>query len=345
MNRKWRMCVCGAVLALLFSGSTYAQQYSITDLGQVGGWGISDTGEVVGTGGIEGPGTPSRAIVWTAAHGVQKFGLFPGGHTSNGNAINHFGVVVGAADFSNYISHAFLSLGPTKPLKDLGVLYHTQYSEAKAINDSGVVAGYVFSLTGATRAFRWTGSTGMRGLDALPRGLNSSATGINNVGQIVGYSSSGGQATNWHACWWPNANGVIATDLGTLPGGASSIAYGINVHGAVVGASDKSGANHAFLWTATTGMKDLGLLNNTLWTSATAINDSGKVVGIAYPPHGNPYHAFIWTQAGGMNDLNQLIPSGTGWILVWATGINAKGQITGLGTLHGQSHGFLLTPK
>jgi uncharacterized membrane protein len=134
MNRKWRMCVCGAVLALLFSGSTYAQQYSITDLGQVGGWGISDTGEVVGTGGIEGPGTPSRAIVWTAAHGVQKFGLFPGGHTSNGNAINHFGVVVGAADFSNYISHAFLSLGPTKPLKDLGVLYHTQYSEAKAIN-------------------------------------------------------------------------------------------------------------------------------------------------------------------------------------------------------------------
>lgn len=167
---------------------------------------------------FRGPGTPSRAIVWTAAHGVQMFGIFPGGHYSDGHAINHFGVVVGAADFSNYVSHAFLPLGPSKPLKDLGVLYHTQYSEADAINDSGVVAGYAFSLSGAQRAFRWTSSTGMRGLDALPGGLNNTSTAINNAGQIAGFSSSGGHQGNWHACWWPNPNGVIATDLGTLPG-------------------------------------------------------------------------------------------------------------------------------
>src|ERR1700675_2185873 len=162
MNRKWGMCVCTAFAALLFSGTACAQQYTVTDLGQVGGRGISDTGEVVGTGGVAGPGTLSRAIVWTAAHGVQMFGTFPGGHYSTGNAINHFGVAVGAADFSDYYSHAFLSPGPSKPLKDLGVLYHTQYSEAYAINDSGVVAGYVASSTGTGRAFRWTSTTGMR---------------------------------------------------------------------------------------------------------------------------------------------------------------------------------------
>jgi len=345
MNGKWGMCVCTAFAALLFSGTACAQQYTVTDLGQVGAWGISDTSEVVGSAGVEGPGTPSRAIVWAAAHGVQKFGIFPGGHYSIGQAVNHFGVVVGAADFSNYVSHAFLSLGPTKPLKDLGVLYHTQYSQANAINDSGVVAGYAFSLTGATRAFRWTSSTGMRGLDALPRGLNNSATAINNVGQIVGYSSSGGQQTNWHACWWPNANGVIATDLSTLPGYMFSRALGINVHGAVVGDSSNSGTVHAFLWTATAGMKDLGLLSKSLRTTATAINNSGEVVGTAYDSNGNPFHAFVWTQTGGMKDLNQLIPSGTGWTLVWATGINAQGRIAGFGMLHGQSHGFLLTPK
>jgi probable HAF family extracellular repeat protein len=345
MKGKWGVCVCSAVIALLFSGTAYAQQYTVTDLGEVGAWGISDTGEVVGAAGVEGPGTPSRAIVWTPAHGIQKFGIFPGGHFSVGQAINHFGVVVGFADFANYYSHAFLSTGPSKPLKDLGVLYHTQYSQANAINDSNVVAGYVFSLSGATRAFRWTGATGMQGLDSLPRGLNSAATGINNLGQIVGYSSSAGQSNNWHACWWPKSNGVIPTDLGTLPGDVASGANGINVHGAIVGESGSTVTVHAILWTATTGMKDLGLLNNSLWTSATAINDSGEVVGVAYPPHGNPYHAFIWTQAGGMKDLNQLIPSGTGWILVWATGVNAKGQITGIGTLRGQSHAFLLTPK
>lgn len=347
MNGKWGMCarlVVNAAVALLFSGIAYAQQYSITDLGQVGAWGISDTGEVAGSAGVAGPGTESRAIVWTAAHGIQMFGIFPGGHYSSGYAINHFGAVVGAADFANYFSHAFLSTGPSKPLKDLGVLYHTQYSQANAINDSGIVAGFAFNPTGTTRAFRWTSSTGMRGLDTLPGGVNSTATAINNAGQIVGYSSSGGQAINWHACWWPKPNGVIPTDLGTLPGYAASLGYGINLHGAVVGESDKTGTAHAFLWTATSGMKDLGLLNNALSTSARAINDSGEVVGIAFS-NGNPYHAFIWTEAGGMKDLNQLIPSGTGWTLVWATGINTKGQITGFGTLHAQSHAFLLTPK
>ena len=346
MNRNWGMCVCTAVVALLFSGATYAQQYTVTDLGQFGARGISDTGEVVGTGGIEGLGTPSRAIVWTAAHGVQKFGVFPGGHYSIGQAINHFGVVVGAADFASYVSHAFLSTGPSQPLKDLGVLYHTQYSQANAINDSGIVAGYAFSLTGAQRAFRWTSSTGMRGLDALTGGMNNTATTINNVGQIAGYSSSAGQAINWHACWWPNPNGVIATDLGTLHGYMFSRAFGINLHGAVVGdSSTNSGMTHAFLWTASTGMKDLGLLSNTFRTSAMAINDSGEVVGTAYDSNGNPFHAFVWTQAGGMKDLNQLIPAGTGWTLVWASGVNAQGRIAGFGMLHGQSHAFLLIPK
>jgi probable HAF family extracellular repeat protein len=345
MNRKWRMCLCSTVVALLFSGAAYAQQYTITDLGQTGAWGINDTAVVVGSAGVQGPGTESRATVWTAAHGLQKFGIFPGGHYSGGYAINHYGVVVGVADFSNYFSHAFLSTGPSQPLKDLGVLYHTQYSQAVAINDSGVVAGFAFSTSGQSRAIRWTSSTGMQGLDSLPGGLNSTATGINNLSQIVGYSSSGGQSTNWHACWWPKPNGVIPTDLGTLPRYVNSIAYGINIHAAVVGESSSTATVHAILWTAATGMKDLGLLNSTLWTSAKAINDSGQVVGAAYQPHGNPYHAFIWTQAAGMKDLNQLIPSGTGWILVWATGINATGQITGFGTLRGQSHAFLLTPK
>lgn len=345
MNRKWGMCLCSTFVALLFSGAVYAQQYTITDLGQTAAWGINDTGAVAGSAGVEGPGTASRATLWTAAHGLQKFGIFPGGHYSGGYAINHYGVVVGVADFSNYFSHAFLSTGPSQPLKDLGVLYHTQYSQASAINDSGVVAGFAFSTSGQVRAIRWTSLTGMQGLDSLPGGLNSTATGINNLSQIVGYSSSAGQSNNWHACWWPKSTGVIPTDLGTLHGYIVSSASAINLHGAIVGDSSTTATTHAILWTAAAGMKDLGLLNKTLRTSAKSINDSGVVVGVAYDSNGNPYHAFVWTEAGGMKDLNALIPSGTGWTLVWATGINPKGQITGFGMLHGQSHGFLLTPR
>jgi probable HAF family extracellular repeat protein len=197
------------------------------------------------------------------------FAIFPGGHYSGGDAINHYGVVVGVADFSNFLSHAFLCPAPSKPLKDLGVLYHTQYSEAVAVNDSGVVAGFAFSTSGRSRAFRWTSATGMRGLDSLPGGSNSTATGINNAGQIAGFCDRGGQPTlAWHACWWPNPNGVIPVDLGTLPGDTASNASAINRYGVVVGDSSNTRTDHAFRWDAATGMKDLGLLNGTLRTSA-----------------------------------------------------------------------------
>jgi len=46
-----------------------------------------------------------------------------------------------------------------------------------------------------------------------------------------------------------------------------------------------------------------------------------------------------------MKDLNKLIPTGSGWVLQQAFGINNAGQIVGTGTHNGQSRGFLLSPK
>jgi hypothetical protein len=45
-----------------------------------------------------------------------------------------------------------------------------------------------------------------------------------------------------------------------------------------------------------------------------------------------------------MQDLNNLIPAGTGWVLQEGAAINDTGQIAGYGTLHGQTHAFLLIP-
>jgi probable HAF family extracellular repeat protein len=70
------------------------------------------------------------------------------------------------------------------------------------------------------------------------------AFGINECGQIVGYSeTASGYA---HAFLW---DGGTMTDLGTL-GGNLSHAHGINERGQVVGTSETvSGYDHAFLWT------------------------------------------------------------------------------------------------
>jgi len=102
---------------------------------------------------------------------------------------------------------------------------------------------------------------------------------------------------------------------------------------------------HAFLW-ANGKMKDIDTLGST-YSEGESINQSGAVVGrmtVSSPSLYLVYHAFVF-RSGKMQDLNKLIPKSSGWVLEEASGINDAGQIVGVGTLHGQDHGFLLQPS
>jgi len=106
-------------------------------------------------------------------------------------------------------------------------------------------------------------------------GADTFATAVNNLGQVVGYTSD--HAFPLHAFLWDNGN---FTDLGTL-GGATSQALGINDAGQVVGFSEITPVNHvfhAFLWDSSDGMQDLGTFGE-FNSYATAINNAGQVVG------------------------------------------------------------------
>jgi len=48
--------------------------------------------------------------------------------------------------------------------------------------------------------------------------------------------------------------------------------------------------------------------------------------------------------SGNTIDLNTLLPTGSGWELAGAYGINDAGQIAGLGSINGQYRAFLMTP-
>jgi probable HAF family extracellular repeat protein len=93
----------------------------------------------------------------------------------------------------------------------------------------------------------------MTDLGTLPGGDSSSATGINDRGQVVGFSNTASADT--HAFLFENGAMV---DLGTLPGGRSSRAFGINNRGQVVGSSSSATSpfNHAALWTPNHGQSD-----------------------------------------------------------------------------------------
>ena len=169
-------------------------------------------------------------------------------------------------------------------------------------------------------------------LDALDvLGGVSRASGINDSGQVVGWSDA---ALDFHAVLW---NGGIIQDLGTLSGNYS-YAYGINDSDQVVGYSANTAGNpHAVLW-HNGSFQDLGTLDSSYsysYSYAYGINESGQVVGNSTSASSG-HHAFLWNN-GSMQDLGTL-----GGSYSYAFGINDSGQVVGYAnTASGPYHAFL----
>ncbi len=154
----------------------------------------------------------------------------------------------------------------------------------------------------------------------------SEAYGINDAGQVVGYSQT---ANGQHHAFITGPNGVGMTDLGTL-GGDFSTAYGINDMGQVVGESttDNGWPPHAIITGPDgVGMTDLGTLGGDS-SLAFGINDAGQVVGYSATGNG-PSHAFITGPDGiDMTDLGSVVNPPIGFAYFGsATAINNHGQL------------------
>jgi len=360
-----------SAFVLLLVPIASAQVYTITDLGRLSPTAISTWGQVVGN-------YNGRAYIWTFGH-RRALGLLRGGTFSSAAAINDFGVVAGTADGQGTV----VSLNPDWPsqqcndlgqpfawkqqmqgLGTVGPASDVEFIDPQiacdspfygaAINDLGQIVGYTSVLSDDYAwAFLWTKSNGMSlfGTSFPP----IFATAISNTGEIVGIS--GGCATYWK-------NGV-ATQLGGLPGSCDGVLSGansVNDLGQIVGWSQTTSgcANgntcfHAVTWSQSGTISDLGTLPGETESLATKINLFGLIIGSSgsiidgasifdQVPLEIVGHPFIWSERSGMQDLNALIPN-SGWVLNSASDINIWGQIVGSGTLNGQPHGFLLTPK
>lgn len=319
--------------------AVHAQEYTITAIDPLAdgtvtnGRDINGSGQVVVMSDTAAAGG-SRVLLWSG--GTSTTLGIVAGESPDGYAINASGQIVGiSVDAAALTIRGVLWSGGT--LTDLGHLGGTN-TYAWDLNDGGVVVGQSLPVAGAVnyRAFRWQGGV-MTSLETLAGGSGGVGGGVNNLGQIVGQADTAGET---HAVMW-SAAGVI-TDLGTL-GGNSGIAWAVNESGVIVGQSKTAaGLDHAFMYTTGGGMTDLGTLGGN-WSVASDVNESGVVVGSAFNA-GGLSRAFIYDTANGMRDLNGLIPSGTDWILTTGAAINDSGQITGTGTLAGQTRAFVLTP-
>ena len=266
--------------------------------------------------------------------------------------------------------HAFLY--STGTMNDLGTL-GGHYSQGNAVNRTGEVAGQSDTKNGGRDAALWTGKATVD-LGALGplAGWESSATGINDSGQVVGWW---GFNPGRHA--WLYSNGTI-TDLpepsfATATGATGCAAIAINNNGQIVGTCDDASSDlHAVLWQNGTAT-DLGTLGG-LQASAAAINNLGQVAGWAATSTGAT-HGFLYSNGtmadlgislfpaaingngvivggdqvysgGTLQNLNNLIPPGSPYQIQSATAISDNGQIVvdAYDTATYQTHALLLTP-
>jgi probable HAF family extracellular repeat protein len=343
------MLVAMALLGVLAGSSGAASEdYTVTDLGTLGGTysyasGVNDGGQVVGYSSTTND-TATHAFLYPDENNkLEDLGTL-GGSVSYAYDINEGGQVVGEAYINNDAdNHAFL-YDSTKGMQDLNDLIPpdsgwTLYY-AGAINTAGQIVGGG-AINGQFHAFLYENGQ-VQDLGTL--GQESYAIGINDGGQVVGYSSTTSGAA-YHAFLYPDENNKME-DLGTL-GGQYSYAYDINEGGQVVGDSyiNNDATTHAFLYPDENNkMQDLGTLGGQD-SYASGINDSGQVVGAASTTNDADFHAFLKESGQPMIDLNTLIPADSGWNLNDAGAINTAGQIVGAGVMsNGQNHAFLLTP-
>ncbi|MBX3115029.1 MAG: DUF3466 family protein [Fimbriimonadaceae bacterium] len=174
-----------------------------------------------------------------------------------------------------------------------------------SVNDQGKVVGQGLNSPGA-RAFYYQGGSGTIDIGTLPNGQNAIAFGINNSGQVIGWSTtSPGFDGTTTAFIWDSVNGMQS--LGYLPGVInSSFAYGINDSGKVVGSSRAgTSGGHAFVWDSVNGMVDIGALPGGGDSSqAYSINNPGVVVGDSVV--GSARIGFIWDGVNGMQSIGTL---------------------------------------
>jgi probable HAF family extracellular repeat protein len=314
------------------TGRTDSKPYAINELGVIAGSDVS--------------GGAYHALVYT--NSWKDIGSL-GGSESLAEGINDSGRVVGYSfTAGNAATNAFLwtpgatdGVASNPQMKSLGTLGGGA-SQAFAINNSGQVTGYsdIAANKGNNQhAFLTTGGT-MQDIGQALSGLpNSYGYSVNSSGHVAGTAYDANYSTP-HAFFY---NGTTSVDLGVF-GGQGSSALAINDQDDIVGyLTTSSFFDHAFLYGGG-APSDLGTLGGH-YSYALGINNKGTVVGGSFVDSKDSiYHAFVWSN-GTMTDLNGLLDtSGAGWTLVEARAINDAGQITGVGTLGGSNHAFLMKP-
>ena len=346
-----------AAASLALAAAASAAQYTVTELGSLGGtgtfpWRCNAQGEVTGwaftaTG-------DRRAFLWRGACPVPpegcQIGIVDPGISdtgwNEGRDINSAGLMAGwTQTAANVIPMAFAWRDGIRV--DLGT-FGGDRSEAWALNEAGQIVGMAETAAGERHAALWTVPCFPATADCPVTaqdlgtlgGIWGEALAINGAGQVVGWAFNAVPLTR--AFLWEAG---LMTELDTL-GGPYSWAYDINDSGQIAGAASIDDSTiHAALWVDGTAI-DLGTLGGPS-SRAWAINNHGAVVGGSdrdFAGQPGQQRAFIWEGDALVDLTDRIVGSAADRPIVRAHDINDRGQVVALRVEGGQIKAVLLTP-
>jgi len=305
-------CFAGLVLSAQEDTRKYADlpRYKVKDLGALAsGYGISSNGEVAGAvWASDQPGAPFTAFLWRRGEFI-KFGTL-GGPNSGASVVNAKSEVALSSDTSLSDNEDFCATGTGRQC-----------------------------LAAVWNNYRLTPLLPILG------GHNSQAYGINDQGEVAGFSENAdydpscasgtpSQVFHFQPVVW-RTSGEIIRKLQPLPGDQVAFAWGINNLGQAIGGSGSCAktvlppripfSEHGVLWQKN-GRPVLIPGLKGAFTIPTAINNRVDVVGGAEKDGAG--HIFLWTEGSGTQDLGTF-PGTQFTVAPCCNTINDRRQIVG----------------
>jgi probable HAF family extracellular repeat protein len=329
----------GLALALALACSSASAGPVPVDLGGLPGGSYSSARVINAKGRIMGLATDPQTFAFEQVMWVQGAISVRSACCAAGlgvpRALNRSLEAAGYADEGYEDGHWYWNAAGT-PIRLPGLPGGIDRGSAFDINDAGLIVGYSVDTSLRRHAVVWNRTTFALDLGNELGATNSEATGINNLGDIVGdadgvvFVRRGAAVTTLGAGTALDINdaGLVAGYAPGmvpvlwrngvreyLPGLYGGIAYGhtitsLNNVGDLVGFTfQRLGPlyNTAVLWRRGKAI-DLGRYPGGTVSAAYGINDKGQIVGEGNVEPGGPMHALRWTVKPGLAPTVELVP-------------------------------------
>ena len=219
--------------------------------------GINNRSQIAGYFGSGAEGHPNKGYVLSLGHASSFTNEnFPTGIQTQVIGINDTGVSVGFWSTQNTKSMANNNFGfydwhgqfhsvnfPTRNMAKPPV------NQLLGVNDSGIAVGFYMGAKGMAHSYAYSIRGGWFHRIRIPGAISTTASGINNRGDIAGFYTGRGGVTRGFLL---GAHGHL-TRL-TVPGASSTMAFGVNDHREVVGTYMTGSGNNAksfgFIWSS-----------------------------------------------------------------------------------------------